>query len=328
MNRITDGNLNERADVEGNNEIAKLSEQFNVMVENLEDSYGTLEQKVIERTSEIQRQKDEIEEQKKHITDSIHYAKRIQNAILPSNDFAKTLLPNSFLLYKPKDIVSGDFYWMRDEDDKALFAAVDCTGHGVPGAFMSIVGHNYLNHAVNVTGARKPNEILDALNNGVTSSLGQHSGENAVKDGMDIGLCSLDYKSNKLEYAGAFNPTYIIRNGEIIEIKGDKFPVGSFVGETLQSFKNNEFQLEKGDTFYIFSDGYPDQFGGPKGKKFKYKQFRELLLSIQDKDMAVQKVILDETIEAWRGDIEQLDDILVIGVRIDEEYSRHSNLPH
>ncbi|MBL4654049.1 MAG: SpoIIE family protein phosphatase [Flavobacteriales bacterium] len=318
VNRITDGNLNERADVEGNNEIAKLSKQFNVMVENLEDSYSNLERKVIERTAEIQKQKDEIEEQKKHITDSIHYAKRIQNAILPSNEYAANLLPNSFLLYKPKDIVSGDFYWMRNLDDKALFAAVDCTGHGVPGAFMSIVGHNHLNHAVNVSGARRPADILNALNQGVTSSLGQQQGENAVKDGMDIALCSLDYKTNKLEFSGAYNPVYLIRDREIIQFKGDKFPVGSFLGEELKTFKNIDIQLQKGDTFYIFSDGYPDQFGGPKGKKFKYKQFRELLLSIQDKEMGVQKVILDETIESWRGQIEQLDDILIIGVRINE----------
>jgi phosphoserine phosphatase RsbU/P len=316
VNRISDGNLNERAAVEGSYEIANLSEKFNSMVERLEEYYLELENKVKERTAEISKQKDEIEEQKKHIMDSIYYARRIQNAILPSDELVSTIMPEAFILYKPKDIVSGDFYWVKNIENKVLFAAVDCTGHGVPGAFMSIVGHNQLNYAVNVKKATSPGEILDQLNAGVTSTLSQKSGVTTVKDGMDIALCSVDYETQKIEFAGAFNPLYYIQDGELKEIKGDKHPIGNYIDENLFEFKNNEIQLKKGDKVYIFSDGYADQFGGPKGKKFRYNQFRELLLSIHALPMNEQKIILDETFEKWRGSMEQIDDILVIGLKI------------
>ena len=189
---ISDGNLNERADVEGNNEITDLSMKFNGMVEKLEESYNFLEQKVIERTAEIQHQKLEIEEQNKHIMDSINYARRIQNAILPSDDMVEQALPDAFLLYKPKDIVSGDFYWVKRLENESLVAAVDCTGHGVPGAFMSIIGHNQLNYAVNVENASEPGDILDKLNIGVTNVLSQEQSSTDVKDGMDIALCNIN----------------------------------------------------------------------------------------------------------------------------------------
>lgn len=322
VTRITDGHLNERAEVLGNNEITTLSEKFNNMIERLERSYNELEQKVIERTAEIRKQKEEIELQKndiqeknQSIMDSIHYAKRIQNAILPSDDFWHNALPESFVLYKPKDIVSGDFYWMSKKDDYVMIAAVDCTGHGVPGAFMSIVGNNQLNHAVNVKAARKANEILDFLNLGVTRSLHQKKGFSSVKDGMDIALCSIDLKKRKLDYAGAFNPLYLVRNGEIIIYKADKFPIGAFLDEELQHFTNVEIKVLPGDSVYIFSDGFADQFGGEKGKKFKYKQFEDLLLKIQPEPMVNQREILDKTIMTWMGKHEQIDDILVIGVK-------------
>ena len=316
VNRITDGNLTERAEVEGNNEITKLSEQFNMMVERLEEYYNDLEKKVKERTAEISKQKDEIEEQKKSIMDSIHYAKRIQNAILPPDDLVKNIFKNSFTLYKPKDIVSGDFYWVNEFGDDKMFAVVDCTGHGVPGAFMSIVGNDQLNYAVNVKGAKKPSEILDALNEGVTNSLRQRIGSNSVKDGMDIALCSINFEEKKMSFAGAYNPVYLVRNKELIEIAGNKFPIGGYVDEQLQKFSNQELDLVDGDAIYIFSDGYADQFGGPRGKKLKYKKFRELLIEIQDKSMDEQKEILEHNIEQWRGDIEQVDDILVVGIKI------------
>lgn len=322
VTRITDGHLSERAEVLGNNEITTLSEKFNNMIERLERSYNELEQRVIERTAEISKQKeeivrqrDDIEEQKQNIMDSIHYAKRIQNAILPVADFWETSLPNSFVLYKPKDIVSGDFYWMQKKQNKVMIAAVDCTGHGVPGAFMSIVGNNQLNYAVNVKGARKANDILDHLNSGVTQSLHQKKTGSSVKDGMDISLCSIDMKEKSLDYSGAYNPLYLIRNGELQIFKGDKFPIGAFMDEELQHFTNQHIELQEGDTIYVFSDGYPDQFGGPKGKKFKYRQFQELLLEIQEKSMPEQKEILDKTINDWMGELEQVDDILVIGAR-------------
>jgi sigma-B regulation protein RsbU (phosphoserine phosphatase) len=337
VNRITDGNLHERATVEGNNEITTLSKQFNLMLEKLEELYTGLERKVAERTAEVVAQKEEIEsqrdnlaeknirletaykeieEQKKHITDSIHYAKRIQNAILPPDEYVKELLPQSFILYKPKDIVSGDFYWLSKKDDFTYFAAVDCTGHGVPGAFMSIVGNDQLNYAVNVKGARKASEILNELNKGVTNSLRQQRGVSNVKDGMDIALCAIDHQSETLQFAGAFNPLYHYRNGKLVITKGNKFPIGAFLEEDLQLFDNQEIPYQKGDRFYIFSDGYADQFGGPKGKKLKYKQFQEKLMEIHQKPMEEQKTILDAYIMEWMGELEQIDDILIIGLQI------------
>ena len=316
INRIREGDFKERAEVEGNNEIATLSEQYNLMLEKIEQYYSELEQKVIERTAQISRQKDEIEEQKKQIMDSIHYARRIQNAILPSDDFVKKVLPDSFVLYKPKDIVSGDFYWATEREGKSIFAVVDCTGHGVPGAFMSIVGSNNLNYAVNVSGARKPSDILDALNEGVTHSLRQREATNSVKDGMDVALCAIDFKTKKLEFAGAYNPVYHVRNNVMTEIGGDKFPIGAFIGEELKKFKNNEIDLLEGDTVYIFSDGYKDQFGGEKGKKFLSKRFKDLIVEISQKPVHEQKETLDKTIEFWMKDYSQVDDILIIGVKI------------
>ena len=336
VNRITDGNLHERATVEGNNEITALSKQFNLMLEKLEELYSGLERKVAERTAEVVAQKEEIEsqrdnlaeknerlqiaykeieEQKKHITDSIHYAKRIQNAILPPEDYVQEALVDSFILYKPKDIVSGDFYWVTQKDNFIYFAAVDCTGHGVPGAFMSIVGNDQLNYAVNVKGARNAAEILDELNKGVTNSLRQRKGVSEVKDGMDIALCALDKENQTLQFAGAFNPLYHLRNNELTITKGNKFPIGAFIEEDLQHFDNHEIKTEKGDVFYIFSDGFADQFGGTRGKKLKYKQFQEKLLEINGLPMNEQKTILDEFITNWMGDLEQIDDILVIGLR-------------
>ncbi len=344
VNRITDGHLNERAEVVGNNEITTLSEKFNSMIAQLESYYYELEEKVRQRTAEIEKQKEEIaaqrdsleeqrnmlsevnanlaqaykeiEEQKRHIEDSIHYAKRIQNAILPPDEYVERLLSEYFILYKPKDIVSGDFYWVSNKEDKVFIAAVDCTGHGVPGAFMSIVGHDQLDYSVNVIGARKPSDILNALNQGVTDTLRQKRTEISVKDGMDIALCALDFKKKTLEFAGAYNPLFHVRNSELIQVPADKFPVGAFLGEDLSKFTNHEINLNKGDIIYIFSDGYADQFGGPKNKKFLTKRFREMLMDIHNQPMERQQEILDATIEGWRGSNNQIDDILVIGIKI------------
>jgi len=343
VNRITNGHFNERADIVGNNEIASLSEQFNRMIEQLESYYNELEEKVRERTAEIMAQKEEIEaqrdsiqeqrnilsdinrnlqkayheieEQKKHIEDSIHYARRIQNAILPPDEFITSLLPDSFVLYKPKDIVSGDFYWMVKKNDIAMVAAVDCTGHGVPGAFMSIVGNNQLNFAVNVKNVIRPDEILNALNEGVTKSLRQTRLSTSVRDGMDISLITIDFDNSKLNYAGGYNPLFIIRNDELIQIKADKFPIGGYMGEKLKNFTNHEMDLEKGDVIYLFSDGYPDQFGGTDDSKFLIKRFRDLLLKIHKEPMNEQKEILNQIHDDWRGSTIQIDDILVIGIR-------------
>lgn len=294
------------------------------MREDLHINEQILEGKIAQRTAEVVQQKAEIELQAqklevlyKQVTDSIRYAKRIQEAILPPDNFVKKLLPDSFVLYKPKDIVSGDFFWMEQVNGKTFFAAVDCTGHGVPGAFMSIVGHNLLKQIMSKSQLLQPSLILDELSKGVRETLHQRSfDESSAKDGMDITFCSFDKKTNELEFAAAFNPLYLVRNGELFEVKGNKFSVGIYIEKEMQKFTNHKLKTRKGDVIYIFSDGYADQFGGPKGKKFMDKQFRELLLKIHSKPMPEQKRILNQTIEHWRGGEDQVDDILVMGMRI------------
>jgi serine phosphatase RsbU (regulator of sigma subunit) len=275
-----------------------------------------------------------LEEKNQEILDSIAYAKRIQSAILPAAKVVKEYLEESFILYKPKDIVAGDFYWMetikrkhhsaldaespneqiadqvRNDGKLVLFAAADCTGHGVPGAMVSVVCNNGLNRAVREYGLTEPGEILDKTREIVIQEF--EKSEDEVKDGMDIALCSLE--GNKLKYAGANNPLWIVRNNEIIETKANKQPIGKF--RAAQPFITHSFDLELGDTIYLFSDGFVDQFGGDKGKKFKAKAFRELLLSIQSQPMEKQKIIIDESFETWRGNLEQIDDVCVIGVRL------------
>ncbi len=292
-----------------------------VMKDELAESERVLEQKVVERTQEVVRQKEEIEHQSEKmeelytdITASIRYAKRLQDSILPQQQYIKSLLPESFVLFKPKDIVSGDFYWFQDTPTKVLFSAVDCTGHGVPGAFMSLIGANALSRIVVENGVEKPSIILDELNRLSSSALNKSTGGNEVRDGMDAAICSFDKSTNKLEYAGANNPLYLIRNNEIIQIKADKFAIASFNPDS-ENYTNHEIQIEKGDVVYLFSDGYADQFGGERGKKFMYRKFRELLLEIKDKPIIEQKSILNSTIENWRGIHEQVDDILIIGVK-------------
>ncbi len=293
------------------------------MRDSLSENERVLEQKVIARTEEVVKQKEEIELQSKEleilfkqVTDSIHYAKRIQEAILPPNNLVKAILPESFVLYKPKDIVSGDFYWIDKKQDWNYFAAVDCTGHGVPGAFMSIVGYNILKDILKNTDSFAPSVIMDKMNEGVANTLHTNSSsETQTKDGMDMTLCAINYNTLELQFSGAFNPLYIVRNGELIQHKADKFPVGMFIGEK-QNFTNNTIQLQKGDHIYIFSDGYADQFGGPKGKKFMAGNFRDLLVDVSKRPISQQKDVLDKTIESWRGNLEQVDDILIIGVTV------------
>lgn len=323
VNRISNGNLSERADVSGSIEIVTLSRRFNKMISELEELYNDLEKKVRDRTAEVVAQKEELEvqrdmlaEQQKHIMDSIHYSKRLQNAILPTHDFVHELFPDSFILYLPKDIISGDFYWFHRNEHKSYFSAIDCTGHGVPGALVSMVGQNWLNYAVKDLKLEKPSEILDALNDGVMSTFKERDDESSVKDGMDIALCAIDYENMKLEYAGAYNPVVIISNEEINMIKGDKFPIGAFFKGVKGKFACHEVDVKKGDTVYVFSDGYSDQFGGPDNFKFLSKRFRQLLFDIHQKPMMEQRQILEETIHKWRGSMEQLDDITIIGIKV------------
>jgi len=281
----------------------------------------------------LQRQNDEIVHQKKEITDSINYAKRIQLAILPPDKMVKRLLPNSFVFYKPKDVVSGDFYWVEEKNGTVMFAAVDCTGHGVPGAMMSVVGLNLLNQAVKEKGLTKPSDILQHLDTGVTDTLRQSGDKDSIKDGMDLSLCSYNPKTLELQYAGAFNNLWVVRDKvsssyklqsanevffeeHLLEIKADKFPIGSNLDGVADNYSNYKIQLQKGDCVYLYSDGFADQFGGPRGKKFKYNYLKKLLISLRELSPEEQREKLLSTIENWRGNLDQVDDILVIGVCI------------
>lgn len=273
-----------------------------------------LEQKVIERTAEIEKQKNEISEQKKEITDSILYASRIQTAVLPSLNILNTLLSEHFVLFLPKDIVSGDFYWLSAKEDKIIILAADCTGHGVPGAFMSMLGISFMNEIVSNHKLDNAGSILDELRNHVKSTLAKSGDINQTKDGMDIALCIVDLKQMKLNFAGAYNPLYMIRNNELTEFKGDKMPIGLYDLNT--GFKNHQVSLNKGDCFYIFSDGFIDQFGGEFEKKFLSKPFKLLLQKIYLQPMNKQKELLHSTFKNWKGKLQQVDDVLIMGFRI------------
>lgn len=293
------------------------------MRDDLAENERFLEEKVRQRTAEVVAQKEEIDKQKAQIeeyfvqvTDSIKYAKKIQEAILPPSTYVKKLLPESFIFYRPKDIVSGDFYWLGEANGKVFFAAVDCTGHGVPGAFMSIVGYNQLRQAIITTGGSNPAEILNHLNRGVTETLHQNDKDSTSKDGMDIAICALNYDTLELEYAGAFNPLYLLRDNEILQTKANKFPIGSFMKGRTEEFTNHKIQLVEGDQIFIFSDGYADQFGGPRGKKMMYRRFRELLVETSILPVEEQKNQLNSALKNWMKEEEQVDDILVIGVRV------------
>lgn len=260
----------------------------------------------------ISLQKEIVEERNKEITDSITYAKRIQEAILPSADQLNKHLLNGFIYYKPKDIVAGDFYWMQTINDSILYAVADCTGHGVPGAMVSVVCHNALNRAVREYDLEDPALILNKTREIVIETFDK--GKREINDGMDIALCAINFNEMKIGFAGANNPFYLVRNNELIEIQGDRQPVGKYT--TTTSFTTHHMQLEKGDAVYIFSDGFADQFGGVKGKKFMYKSFRKLILSINKESMERQKEIIQSTYTKWMGDLEQVDDICILGIKI------------
>ncbi|NJK86821.1 MAG: SpoIIE family protein phosphatase [Bacteroidales bacterium] len=264
---------------------------------------------------QLMKQKEELTQKNKNITDSITYAKRIQNALMPPEKHFKILFPQSFILHISKDIVSGDFYWINETDDKILIAAVDCTGHGVPGAFMSIIGFELFRKITSTQGIKKPSEILNELNNSFKSVF-KDVDDFSFKDGMDVAFCSIDKKNRILEFSGAFNPLYIIRDNTVTEIKGDRYSIGLDHFENPDNvFTNHTIQLEKDDVFYIFSDGFADQFGGPEGKKYKYRRFRHLLLALHHLPMEKQKEYLKKSILDWKGNLDQVDDILVIGIK-------------
>ncbi len=271
------------------------------------------EDKVKESFVELKKQHIIIEEKNKEILDSINYAKRLQEAILPSEKIWYNYLPDSFILYQPKDIVAGDFYWIERVGDQVLFAAADCTGHGVPGAMVSVVCSNALNRTVKEFNITEPGKILDKVRELVIETF--EKSVNEVKDGMDISLCALNIKTNELKWAGANNPLWLISaDGILQEIKADKQPIGKYAEE--KPFITHTLQLNKGDTIYLFTDGFADQFGGPKGKKFKYKQLIELLIASKENEMGVRKNLLEKVFTDWRSNLDQVDDVCILGIKI------------
>ena len=288
-----------------------------------------LDQKVKVRTREISDQKEEIESQrdeieaqrdlvfaqKKEITDSIGYAQRIQAAILPHKSYLDEHIPEYFVLYKPRDIVSGDFYWIKEVDSTFVIVVADCTAHGVPGAFMSMLGITLLNELFVAGRTNNPGEILGELRTKVKAMLVQEGNIRDQKDGMDMAIALVNRNKKELQFAGAYNPLYLIRQGnQLIELKGDKQPIGIHWEET--EFNTHMVKLRKNDSLYVFTDGYVDQYGGEHKKKFKTQKFKELLLSVQSESMEKQKQMIDNTFEAWRGNREQIDDVCVVGVKV------------
>ncbi|MEN8122060.1 MAG: SpoIIE family protein phosphatase [Bacteroidota bacterium] len=380
MQKTTGGKLNNYSIVRTNDEIGELAENYNIMTTKLNDYISDiakmnaeLEDKVKERTAEIEAQKEEIEAQRdevesqrdeiehqrdyvieqrdlistqnKAITDSIEYAGTIQNALLPPENVLNQYLGEHFVLFKPRDIVSGDFYWVHqresDKDKKHVFiAAADCTGHGVPGAFLSMLGIAFLDEIVSVKEENNPARILDKLKSNVIKSLHQTGEIGKSRDGIDIALCYIDYESLRLKYAGAYNSIYIIRKNnnsdahdveaysnseyykveqnkdfELVEIKADKIPIGVSPKKST-SFKLKEFQLKKGDMIYLFSDGYVDQFGGKNRLKFLYRRFKDTLISVNGLPVQQQLIKIERVHNDWKGKENQIDDILVIGIKI------------
>ena len=262
----------------------------------------------------IELQKVELELKDKNITDSLIYAQRIQEALLPSETYFRKHFEDSFIFFKPKDIVSGDFYWIGEKGDKVFVVAADCTGHGVPGALMSMIGLKIIEKTINEDNIEIPSKILAVMNIGLEKTFSREKNIGTIiRDGMDIGLCIIDRKRKKVEYAGAFLPLYLIRDGSIVEIMADKIIIGMNPGG--QPYTDHEIDLLDNDIFYIFSDGYVDQFGGSENKKFMYRRFRYLLLTIHSFPVNDQKAILEENIKTWMGLNEQVDDMMVIGFR-------------
>jgi len=291
-----------------NAEINEQKEEIQTQAESLQVAYD-----------EITQRKEEIEQKNKEITDSIFYARRIQQAMLPPADEIGKMFPSHFILFMPKNIVSGDFYWAKQYEDYQIIAAADCTGHGVPGAFMSMLGVAFLNQIIqNEVALHKPlypDQILNQLRNQVIAALRQTGRDDETKDGMDIQLCIFHTKTGLLNFAGAYNPLYYFRHDALVEIKADRMPIGIHVKQNLR-FTNNEIQLQAGDILYLFSDGYHDQFGGDEGLKFTSKRYKALLLDIHTKPLDEQRRILLHQHELWKGDEKQVDDIMVIGIKV------------
>ncbi len=319
------------AEVKRKNEILN---ETNIILSQQKQEIQTQAESLQLANNQISEQKENLEKKHEQITSSIQYAKRIQNAVMPSSEIRKKILPEHFILFKPRDVVSGDFYWMRKINQHIVIAVADCTGHGVPGAFMSMLGVALINELVVRKDVVRPDQLLNLLRHKIKKSLNQTGKFNEAKDGMDIAVCIIDTTSNILQYAGANNPLYIIRESNpekanndinatkisehegftLFHIKADRQPIGIYLKET--PFKNNTIELQKDDKLYMFSDGFVDQTGGDCDRKFMTKNFKKLLLDIHTKAFAEQKIILDETIENWKKGREQIDDIVVLGLKV------------
>lgn len=290
----------------------------NILLSDKNHKLGEAYEEISAQKEELHAMNEDLAEKNHDIMDSITYARRIQEAILPDRSQLKAALPDSFVLYMPRDIVSGDFYWFFQTPSQTFIAAVDCTGHGVPGAFMSVLGMSLLNQIVIASPNIEPGEVLNQLHAGVMRSLkqqGAQAGSGTQQDGMDIGLCSLNAERSQLKYAGANNPFYLIREGALIETKADKAPIGGTRYADYR-FTTHTLDLKAGDLFYLFSDGFADQFGGDKGRKFTYKRLQEFLLEIVGLPMAEQQERLAQVFQQWCGEkYNQIDDVLILGVK-------------
>ncbi len=290
----------------------KIKKEANVRLEEKNRTISLQKDEIEKQRDLAAAQRDQIAYQKQHITDSIMYAKRIQTALIPSLELFSDKLEH-FVLYKPLAIVSGDFYWVSSQGNLQIIISADCTGHGVPGAFMSMLGVTMLNEIVNGKHILMPDEITENLRQGIIKSLNQVAEEDSIKDGMDIAVCAVDFDKNLLWYTGANNPLYLVRGGELTHYRPDKMPAS--IHYKMEPFTLQKIELQKGDAFYIFSDGYCDQFGGPKQKKFMSNQLKETLVAMAGKPMLQQGERLNEIFEEWRKDSPQVDDVTLIGVR-------------
>jgi serine phosphatase RsbU (regulator of sigma subunit) len=292
-------------------EVYNLKIQNRDLINYLEDAKRNLEHKVLERTREI-------EQQRIKITDSIRYASRIQRALMVPSDELNEMMPSHFVLNKPKDIVSGDFYWVSRDGERLFIAVADCTGHGVPGAFMSILGINLLNEIVNNLENPGAGEILNELREQTIKALGQTGQRDEAKEGMEMALCVVDFKEGVIQFSGAFQPLYLISGGDLSVIPGDRMPIGLY-GEEQAPFSNKEVAFRENDMIYLLTDGYVDQIGGLDRKTFKTIRLKKLLKDIWQRPLQEQQSILREEHEIWRAGQEQIDDILVLGVRLSNE---------
>lgn len=319
--QVAQGKFKTDFDIKANNEIGDLTASFQTMATGLERLVAKYRQLNEELEQKVEERTEELYDKNFKITSSINYAKRIQEAVLPPQIEITSQLPDAMVLFKPRDIVSGDFYWFAEMEvpgqqghTKTVLAAVDCTGHGVPGAFMSMVGNAYLNQIIRLQGVLSPEEILNELHVAIRKDLKQKETQN--RDGMDLALVVIDNEAQTLEFAGAKNPLLYIQNGELHEIKGDKFPVGGYSYESEQSFTKHTIDISQPTTFYVYSDGYQDQFGGKKGRKFMSRKFKNLLHEIHKLPMTEQQHKLENRLQEWMGNHRQVDDVLVIGVHL------------